>query len=141
MTWQDWSASMLGTGRFAGESNETKLEITAQMEEAYLKKVYRIPLATSTSCTLLAYKAQFITPDYNLAYGWGGLELMTYNYSVFFYVSPYKSDFHKKWESFAGAACKNRARFCVSVALFFLCSMWFAPPARLCGRVTPRLPF
>ncbi len=81
MTWQDWSASMLGTGRFAGESNETKLEITAQMEEAYLKKVYRIPLATSTSCTLLAYKAQFITPDYNLAYGWGGLELMTYNYS------------------------------------------------------------
>jgi oligopeptide transport system substrate-binding protein len=81
MTWQEWSASMLGTGRFAGESNETKLDITAQMEKLYLEKVYRIPLATSTTCTLLAYKAKFITPDYNLAYGWGGLELMTYNYS------------------------------------------------------------
>lgn len=81
MTWQDWSASMLGAGRFAEESNEVKLEITAQMEKLYLEKYYRIPLATSTSCTLLAFKANYYTPDYNLAYGWGGLELMKYNYN------------------------------------------------------------
>ena len=80
MTWQQWSASMLGTGRFANESNDVKLQITATMEKNYLEKVYRIPLATSTSCTLLSYQADYITPDYNLAYGWGGLELMTYNY-------------------------------------------------------------
>lgn len=81
MTWQDWSRSMIGAGRFAGESNDVKLQITAAMEKAYLEFYYRIPLATSTTCTLLAYKAKYITPDYNLAYGWGGLELMTYNYS------------------------------------------------------------
>ena len=81
MTWQEWSRSMIGAGRFAGESNDVKLQITAAMEKAYLEFYYRIPLATSTTCTLLAYKAKYITPDYNLAYGWGGLELMTYNYS------------------------------------------------------------
>ena len=81
MTWQDWSRSMIGAGRFAGESNDVKLQITAAMEKAYLEFYYRIPLATSTTCSLLAYKAKYITPDYNLAYGWGGLELMTYNYS------------------------------------------------------------
>ena len=81
MTWQDWSASMLGAGRFAEEDNQVKLEITAQMEKLYLEKYYRIPLATSTTCTLLAFKANYYTPDYNLAYGWGGLELMKYNYN------------------------------------------------------------
>lgn len=81
MTWQEWSRSMIGAGRFAGESNDVKLQITAAMEKAYLEFYYRIPLATSTTCSLLAYKAKYITPDYNLAYAWGGLELMTYNYS------------------------------------------------------------
>ena len=81
MTWQDWSASMLGAGRFADEDNQVKLEITAQMEKLYLEKYYRIPLATSTTCSLLAFKANYYTPDYNLAYGWGGLELMKYNYN------------------------------------------------------------
>ncbi|MBO4385265.1 MAG: hypothetical protein J5854_07630 [Clostridia bacterium] len=81
MTWKDWSTSMIGTGRYATASNEIKLQITAQMEKLYLEKYYRIPLATSTTCTLLAFKANFYTPDYNLAYGWGGLELMKYNYN------------------------------------------------------------
>ena len=81
MTWQEWSRCMVGAGQFAGEDFDTKLTILASMEKLYLEKYYRIPLATSTSCTLLAFKASYITPDYNLAYGWGGLELMTYNYN------------------------------------------------------------
>ncbi len=81
LTWNEWSNSMTGTGMFAGESLETKLQITADMEERYLQKYYRIPLASSTSCSLLSYKCSYITPDYNLAYGWGGFELMEYNYT------------------------------------------------------------
>lgn len=81
MSWRDWSRSMIGTGVFAGESNEVKLQITAKMEELYLQKYYRIPLATSTSCTMLAYKCNYYTPDYNLAYGWGGMELLVFNYN------------------------------------------------------------
>ena len=79
-TWQAWSNSMTGTGEYAAESNELKLAITAQMETKYLEKYYRIPLATSTTCTMLSFKLDYYTPDYNLAYGWGGLELMKYNY-------------------------------------------------------------
>ncbi len=81
MSWTEWSRAMVGTGKFAGESLETKLEITAAMEELYLQKYYRIPLASSTTCSLLSYKCSYITSDYNLAYGWGGMELMSYNYT------------------------------------------------------------
>lgn len=81
MSWRDWSRSMIGTGIFVGESNEVKLQITAKMEELYLQKYYRIPLATSTSCTMLAYKCNYYTPDYNLAYGWGSMELLVFNYN------------------------------------------------------------
>jgi oligopeptide transport system substrate-binding protein len=49
MTWQEWSRSMIGAGRFAGESNDVKLQITAAMEKAYLEFYYRIPLATGPS--------------------------------------------------------------------------------------------
>ena len=81
MTWQDWSRSMIGTGMFANVSNETKLQITAAMEEEFLKFYYRIPLCGTTICSLLGYKADYYTWDYNIMYGFGGLELMTYNYS------------------------------------------------------------
>ena len=81
MTWKQWSNSMAGTGKYAQADAETKLKVLAAMEENYLAKFYRIPLATSTSCTLMSFKADFITKDYNFAYGWGGFELMHYNYN------------------------------------------------------------
>ncbi|MCM1057957.1 MAG: ABC transporter substrate-binding protein [Firmicutes bacterium] len=80
-TWQTWSQCMVGTGRFANEGFDTKLSILAQMEEEYLKKYYRIPLAGSTSCTMLSYQVQYYTENYNIMYGFGGLDLMTYNYT------------------------------------------------------------
>ena len=81
MTWQEWSRALVGTGVFAGESNETKLKITAAMEEEFLKFYYRIPLCGTTVCSLLSYKADYYTWDYNIMYGFGGLELLTYNYT------------------------------------------------------------
>ncbi|MBR3680756.1 MAG: hypothetical protein IKL79_01980 [Clostridia bacterium] len=81
MTWQEWSNSMIGTAEFADDSMETKLEITAMLEEAYLKLYYRIPLAGTTICSLLSYKADYYTQNYNIMYGYGGLRLMTYNYT------------------------------------------------------------
>ena len=80
MTWQDWSRSMIGTGKFANVSNDIKLEITAAMEQEFLEFYYRIPLCGTTICSLLSYKADYYTWDYNIMYGFGGLELMTYNY-------------------------------------------------------------
>ena len=81
MTWEEWSRSMIGTGKYASADNDTKLKITAAMEEEFLKFYYRIPLCGTTVCSLLSYKADYYTWDYNIMYGFGGLELMQYNYT------------------------------------------------------------
>ena len=81
MSWQAWSNALVGTGDFASASNETKLEVTAQMEELYLKKYYRIPLCATTICELLSYKNSYYTESYNIMYDFGGLRLMKYNYT------------------------------------------------------------
>ncbi len=80
MTYQDWSRSMT-TGIFANASYETKLAITAELEYDFLNRYYRIPLASSTAVTLLSYKLDYYTDAYNIMYGFGGLELMKFNYN------------------------------------------------------------
>ena len=81
MSWQAWSNALIGTGRFAQADNGTKLEITARLEELYLKKYYRIPVCGTTVCSVLSYKNSYYTEDYNVMYGFGGMRLMTYNYT------------------------------------------------------------
>ena len=61
--------------------NGVKLDITAAMEREFLKKYYRIPLAASCAAYLQSFQVQDYTETYNIMYGFGGLELMTYNYS------------------------------------------------------------
>ena len=81
MTWKEWSRSMAGTGPYANESHEVKLQILANMEENYMNLFYRIPLASTTVSEMVAYQVSYYTPDYNIMYGFGGTELMTYNYT------------------------------------------------------------
>ncbi|MBQ3013429.1 MAG: hypothetical protein IJD74_07830 [Clostridia bacterium] len=81
MTWQAWGNSMIGTGAYANTDNKVKLAITAQMEEAFLAKFYRIPLAVTTVCTLSSYKVEDYTDEYNIMYGFGGFRIMDYNYN------------------------------------------------------------
>ena len=81
LTWQEWSNSMYGYGPFANVDNQTKLEITAQMEQLYLEKYFRIPLAVTTACSLLSYQMDYYTQTYSIAYGFGGMRLMSYNYT------------------------------------------------------------
>jgi len=80
-TWQDWSKCMIGSGDMANKSFETKLQILADMEENYMNFFYRIPLASSTLPFLMSYQCNQYTEDYNIMYGFGGLELMTFNYT------------------------------------------------------------
>ena len=72
---------MVGSGDMASKSFETKLQILANMEENYLKFVYRIPLASTTLPVMYSYQVEEYTHDYNIMYGFGGLELMTFNYT------------------------------------------------------------
>lgn len=81
MTWKDWSDALIGNGPYSTASNQVKLEVTAQLEEQYLRKFYRIPLCTTTICTLLSFKNSYYTDNYNVMYSFGGLELMKYHYN------------------------------------------------------------
>ena len=81
MTCQNWSVSMTGNGPYADADFSVKLNILSQLEEQYLKTYYRIPLATSTSCSMLSYKVAYYTENYNIMYGFGGMRLMKYNYN------------------------------------------------------------
>ncbi|MCQ2770777.1 MAG: ABC transporter substrate-binding protein [Clostridia bacterium] len=80
MTCQDWSNALIGTGAYSEASNEVKLSVTAQLEQKFLEKYYRIPLAGSTVCSLLSFQLNYYTEEYNIMYDFGGLRLMTYNY-------------------------------------------------------------
>ncbi len=81
MTWQDWSNALIGSGPYAAADNQFKLEVTAQLEQQYLEKYYRIPLCGTTICELLSFKNSYYTEEYNIMYDFGGLRLMTYNYT------------------------------------------------------------
>ena len=81
MTWQDWSRALIGYGPYANEGFDVKLSVLSQMEEDYLKLYYRIPLASTTACFMMAYKMSYYTEEYNIMYDFGGLELMQYNYT------------------------------------------------------------
>ena len=81
MTWQDWSRALIGTGPYAGADFQTKLEITAAMEELYLNKLYRIPLASTTACFMLGYQIDYYTQEYNIMYDFGGMRLMNFAYT------------------------------------------------------------
>lgn len=81
MTWQEWSNCLIGTGKYAQASTATKLSITAQLEEAFLKTYYRIPLCATTICSMLSFQCSYYTEDYNIMYGFGGMRLMKYNYT------------------------------------------------------------
>ena len=80
-SWQEWSGCMVGSGDMAEKSFETKLQILAAMEEAYMNFFYRIPLASSTAPFLMGYQVDQYTQDYNIMYGFGGIELATFNYT------------------------------------------------------------
>ena len=81
MTWQKWSLAMDSTGPYANADFATKLSILSQMEENYLKMYYRIPLASTTAPVMLSYQLSYYTDEYNIMYGFGGLELTHFNYS------------------------------------------------------------
>lgn len=80
MTYQEWGRSMTGTGVYARADVNTKLEITAKLEEAFLSRYYRIPLFGSTNMTLLSYQVDYFTNEYNVMYGFGGVRLMRFYY-------------------------------------------------------------
>ena len=81
MTCQAWSGCLIGNGKYAEADFATKLSITAQLEEQFLKTYYRIPLCTTTACFMMSKQVKYYTDNYNIMYDFGGLRLLTFNYN------------------------------------------------------------
>ena len=81
MTWKEWSNALTGSGVYSNSDFDLKLSVTAQMEEEYLKKYYRIPLCATTVSTLLSWQCEYYTDEYNIMYGFGGFRLLQYDYT------------------------------------------------------------
>jgi len=80
-TWKEWSHSLVGDGDYANAPIGIKLEILAAMEYKFLAKYYRIPVAAAQNTYLQSYQTRYYTEKYNPMYGFGGFELMSYDYS------------------------------------------------------------
>ena len=80
----DWYACLNGTGAYDWSSNgleqAKRLQLIAALEEQVLSVYYTVPLQNEFSASMLSYKVDYITYEYNTFMGYGGLKYMTYNY-------------------------------------------------------------
>ncbi|MCQ2799131.1 MAG: ABC transporter substrate-binding protein [Bacilli bacterium] len=80
---KDWSEGMT--------AESTRLAIIAMLEEVVLTHYYTVPLLNDFSASLLSYRVNYATLNYNTFMGYGGIKYMTYNYT------------DAEWEAY----CKN----------------------------------
>ncbi len=68
----DWSATAL--------EQEKRLPLIAALEEQVLTAYYSVPLYNQFDASLLSYKVDYITYEYNTFMAYGGMKYMTYNF-------------------------------------------------------------
>ena len=78
-TYQWWSKCI--SGEYASADDSVKLQIIAQLEKGVLEQYNCIPLAASALCEVTSDKVDYYTHDYSMGYGFGGLELIRFNYT------------------------------------------------------------
>ena len=80
----DWYNCLNGQGAYDWSSNaleeSQRLQLIAALEKEVLSVYYSVPLENSFSASMLSYKVDYITYEYNTFMGYGGLKYMTYNY-------------------------------------------------------------
>lgn len=62
-------------------SEELRLQLIAALEKAVLSKFYSVPLYNSFGASLISFKLDYITYEYNTFMGYGGIRYATYNYT------------------------------------------------------------
>ena len=65
----------------AALKEEQRLQLIAALEAQVLQVYYTVPLLNSFGASLLSYKVDYITYEYNTFMGYGGLKYMTYNFT------------------------------------------------------------
>ena len=68
----DWSSGAL--------EESQRLQLIAALEKEVLGVYYTVPLYNNFSASLISYKVDYITYEYNTFMSYGGMRYMTYNY-------------------------------------------------------------
>ncbi len=68
----NWSASALEQSK--------RLQLIAALEEQVLGVYYTVPLQNEFSASMLSFKVDYVTYEYNTFMGYGGTKYMTFNY-------------------------------------------------------------
>lgn len=79
----NWSASEV--------SSDVRLPLIAALEEKVLSVYYTLPIYNDCSASLMSFKTDYISYEYNTFMEYGGIRYMTYNYS------------DNKWEEFVNS--------------------------------------
>ena len=86
MSLMDWYACLNGSSGAAYNwsknalPQEQRLQLIAALEQQVLQVYYSVPLYNNFSASMLSYKVDYITYEYNTFMGYGGIKYMTYNY-------------------------------------------------------------
>ncbi len=92
---QDWYDSLNGleggTYNFSLYPTDSRLALVAELELHALESYWDIPTFYAFSASLISYKVDYITYEYNTFMGYGGIQYMTYNYDDASWESYVKS--------------------------------------------------
>lgn len=77
----DWYNKLNGEWGSGYLSEDLRAELIAALEKEILNVCYTVPLYNSYSASLISYKVEYKSRDYNTFMSYGGIEYMTYNYS------------------------------------------------------------
>ncbi len=80
----DWSSNAL--------EESQRLQLIAALEAQVLQHYYSVPIANQFSASLISYKVDYITYEYNTFMGYGGMKYMTYNYDDAGWAAAVKAD-------------------------------------------------
>lgn len=87
MSLMDWYYCLNGAGGakydFSATAlpNEQRLQLIAALEKEVLNAYYTVPLYNNFTASLLSYKVEYITYEYNTFMEYGGIRYMTYNFN------------------------------------------------------------
>ena len=74
-----------GSAKYDFSSNaleeSQRLQLIAALEKEVLKVYYSVPLYNDFSASLISYKVDYVTYEYNTFLGYGGIRYMKYNFS------------------------------------------------------------
>ena len=65
---------------FKNFSMEDQLTALGAVEAAILKEYYSVPVFSLYSASLMGYKTDYVTYEYNTFMGYGGIRYMSYNF-------------------------------------------------------------